>query len=163
MRVYLAGAIEKTKDGGATWRQEITPKLEAIGCEVFDPCVHTDGGLVVKELGWGAFNFPAWGNLRRVDPHEYYRVGRLVRKEDLIEVARSDLVIVRMNKDTTGSFGTCGEMTLASFLRVPVYVFYDAGVTHYDVPAWMMWCADELFNCQQDLLEKLLKIQNKEL
>lgn len=160
MRIYLAGAIENTDDGGSTWRQDITPKLKSIGCSVFDPCVHTDGMLAARELGWQSFSFAAWKNLRQIDPHEYYRVGKLIRREDLSEVTKSDVVIVRMDKLTCTSDGTCGEMTVAALFRIPVFVFFVDGVNHYNVPAWKVWCADEFFQNEKEILEKLHKITN---
>ena len=161
MRLYLAGAIENTRDGGATWRQLITPKIEAIGCDVFDPVVHTDGGMVAGEMGHDKFSWPAWSNLRGLDPAEYYRIGKMIRKEDLIQVARSDALIVRMDKATCNSDGTCGEMTLASFLNIPIYVFWDEGVNHFQVPAWKMWCNCEFYENESKLLEKLVKLLNR--
>ena len=36
-RVYLAGAMDRVADRGATWRDNITPFLEGLGVIVFNP------------------------------------------------------------------------------------------------------------------------------
>ena len=36
-RVYLAGAMDRVVDRGATWRDNITPFLEEMGVVVFNP------------------------------------------------------------------------------------------------------------------------------
>ena len=40
--VYLSGAIEATQDKGTTWRQRVTPFLENLGMNVWDPLVKPD-------------------------------------------------------------------------------------------------------------------------
>ena len=37
-RTYLAGAMDRVKDGGIGWRNDITPFLEDMGVVVLDPC-----------------------------------------------------------------------------------------------------------------------------
>ena len=36
-RVYLAGAMDRVPDRGATWRENITPFLKDLGLVVFNP------------------------------------------------------------------------------------------------------------------------------
>ena len=36
-RVYLAGAMDRVPDRGATWRENITPFLNELNVTVFDP------------------------------------------------------------------------------------------------------------------------------
>ena len=36
-RVYLAGAMDRVADRGATWRDNITPFLQKMGIVVFNP------------------------------------------------------------------------------------------------------------------------------
>ena len=36
-RTYLAGAMDRVKDRGATWRESITPFLDSLGIIVFNP------------------------------------------------------------------------------------------------------------------------------
>ena len=36
-RCYLAGAMDRVPDRGATWRDDITPFLITLGVEVFNP------------------------------------------------------------------------------------------------------------------------------
>ena len=38
MRTYLAGAMDRVKDGGVGWRKNITPLLKQMGVTVLDPC-----------------------------------------------------------------------------------------------------------------------------
>ena len=38
MRTYLAGAMDRVPDGGAGWRDKITPLLERMGVVVLNPC-----------------------------------------------------------------------------------------------------------------------------
>ena len=38
MRTYLAGAMDRVPDGGAGWRDKITPLLKKMGVVVLNPC-----------------------------------------------------------------------------------------------------------------------------
>jgi hypothetical protein len=35
---YLCGPMDRVKDGGVTWRKNLTPKLKGMGIGVLDPC-----------------------------------------------------------------------------------------------------------------------------
>ena len=38
MTAYLCGAMDRVADGGAEWREHITPRLQELGVGVFNPC-----------------------------------------------------------------------------------------------------------------------------
>lgn len=72
--VYLAGAMTYTPDRGGGWREQVSPKLQALGFEVLDPrnlemegtspaqIVQTDVGAIARSryvLAYGGA--PSWG------------------------------------------------------------------------------------------------------
>lgn len=143
--VYLAGAIERSPDGGAAWRLEITPKLETAGYTVFNPCVETDGKLAEK-LGWDEFSIEKWRKLKKEDYQLFSEVGKWIVEQDLDAVAISDVMFVYFDKYVTQGAGTYGEITLARYLEKDVYIALASGFSKEDIPLWVTGCATKIFN-----------------
>ena len=94
-QIYLAGAIEAAPDKGTRWRTIVTPQLEELGYEVFNPCLETDG-VILKELGWKKFN---WEKIRKPKWREkYLHIMRRIVEEDLKAVLASKYVLVYFDK-----------------------------------------------------------------
>ena len=56
MQIYLSGAIEYAPDHGKAWRAQITPFLQGLGHDVYDPAMDEKKNLTDEEVR----NFRAW-------------------------------------------------------------------------------------------------------
>ncbi len=119
-KCYLAGAIQDAKDGGAAWRLNITPKLEAMGIVVLDPCkseanMGENGDIVeTKEMleGWIAS-----GNMELFDRH----MDRVI-EDDIRAVTESDFIICLVDLDYAHGGTWCELWEAVWHCKNPVYV-----------------------------------------
>jgi hypothetical protein len=144
-QIYLAGAIEAAPDGGVTWRQEVTPTLEAIQFKVFDPCIETDG-LLAKKLGWEKFSIEKWRELKIENPEKFKRIGEWIVKQDLKAVINSDILLTYFDKYVTRGAGTYGEITVARFMGLANLLIIAPDFERKDIPLWVLGCVDKIFN-----------------
>jgi len=147
-RVYLAGAIEHAPDGGSEWRARMSQfLLQALGLEVFNPCVEEHSLLNPDEK----HNFRAWKNS---DPERFRRIVRRFVDNDLAHLTRDTLFVVCLWDEYAGrGAGTAGELTVAYLLRIPIYVVQ--GCPMDSIPSWILACASEIlpdFSSLQDFL-----------
>ena len=50
MRAYLSGSIEYSPDFGRSWRAELTPFLQGLGHEIYDPALDEKKNLDDDEV-----------------------------------------------------------------------------------------------------------------
>ncbi len=118
---YLIGAIEKdTKDGGQTWRNDITPALDKAGIYTQDPCL-TEPLVTGMNVIEAQDKFNKWiisGNYGK-----FAENFKKVVEKDIRMVHRSDFVIVHLfeNIPTTGSIH---EMAEAWRLKKKIYLIW---------------------------------------
>lgn len=150
MQVYLAGAMQAAPDKGARWREEVTPKLAAMGLEVFNPCINTDG-KILKEHGWSDYT---WSDLRKEENRPLFvQVMQEIVDADLQAVEDSDIVLVYMDQYVKGGAGTYGELTLARYLdNKYIYLAAAPGFNLADTPSWVWGCIDCWFDNLEDCL-----------
>ncbi len=116
-RAYLCGGMDRVKDGGVTWRRNITPKLEELGVVIFDPT-----------------NKPFYDNKGdESDRHvrnrwlyagEYEKMHDFmadVRGGDLRMVNHCDFVIIYIDT-TTHLCGSYEEIAIANHEKKPILV-----------------------------------------
>jgi nucleoside 2-deoxyribosyltransferase len=137
MLFYLAGSIEYSPDLGKSWRAEITPALEALGHEVYDPAEDEQKNLTDTEVR----EFRAWKN------SDLARFQQTVRKIiaydlDLIE-HHCDAIVCYWDEHAGRGAGTQGELTFAHRLGIPVYLI--CAIPVEQVSGWLLGCATEVF------------------
>jgi len=151
-QIYLAGAIEAAPDKGTRWRTIVTPQLEELGYEVFNPCLETDG-VILKELGWKKFN---WEKIRKPKWREkYLHIMRRIVEEDLKAVLASKYVLVYFDKYVQQGAGTYGEVTVAVNHDIPVYIVLAGDLEFKNIPAWVVGCTTQVFDGFKEFLEFL--------
>lgn len=129
-RVYLAGAMDRVPDRGATWRDNITPFLENLEIVVFNPISKpTDVGLEDKDTHQIKTKLK---EMHRYD--ELSSMMKTIRAVDLRLVDMSDFLIVNLDLDTHPC-GTLEEIFWANRQKKPIIVHMVQGKDK--TPDWL--------------------------
>jgi nucleoside 2-deoxyribosyltransferase len=137
MFFYLAGSIEYSPDLGKGWRAQITPALNALGHEVYNPAEDELKNLTESE----ARDFRSWKNSDL--PRFRQTVQKIIAYDlDLIE-HRCDAIICLWDQYAGRGAGTQGELTFAHRLGIPVYLI--CGLPVEQISGWLLGCATEVF------------------
>ena len=124
-RVYLAGAMDRVLDRGATWRDNITPFLESLNLVVFNPITKpTDTGMEDQD------SHVIKTKLKK--QHRYDELASMmktIRSVDLRMVDISDLDIL------THPCGTFEEIFWANRQKKPIIIHLEQGKEH--TPDWL--------------------------
>lgn len=153
--LYQAGGMEKAKNNGATWRANLTPKLEKLGFKVFNPCIKECD--VFSKYNILPSDLKNIKKSRNVDL--YQKLFKDIVAHDLEMIKRSDFIVVYYDESVNLSSGTVSEMTFAHYLKKPVYVVLD--VSYDKIPSWTLGCVDRFFKSFKDLLAFLKKNKHK--
>ena len=139
MIAYLSGPIENAENDGANWRDSITPWLKnEIEHDVFNPVVETR--KIVSDLTNTQFR-----EMKETDPKKYKNLIRQIIDIDIKAVVEdSDYLIVNWNKSVFRGGGTHGEITLAYYLKKPIYLVNHVPLD--DLSSWIFSCATEVFD-----------------
>ena len=150
MIAYLSGPIENAENDGADWRKSLTPWIKStLSHKVFDPVIATRD--ITKGLTSSEFR-----NMKRSDPDKYKKLIRKIINIDIEAVVNnSDYLIVNWNKSVFRGGGTHGEITLAYFLKKPIYLVNN--VPFDDLSSWIFSCSTEVFDSFEDLKTYLIK------
>ena len=150
MIAYLSGPIENAENDGADWRKSLTPWIKStLSHKVFDPVIATRD--ITKGLTSSEFR-----NMKRSDPDKYKKLIRKIINIDIEAVVNnSDYLIVNWNKSVFRGGGTHGEITLAYFLKKPIYLVNN--VPFDDLSSWIFSCSTEVFDSFKDLKTHLIK------
>ncbi|MGH1365392.1 MAG: hypothetical protein ACRBF0_17655 [Calditrichia bacterium] len=148
--VYLAGAIENAPNEGKAWREKLTPFLEdIIGHQVFNPCVEENHLLTAEE-------FLEFRNWKVSDLPRFRRTMRKIIDTDLGALAgKTDYLVCLWDEHALKGAGTHGELTLAYYLNLPVYMV--STVPREEMSSWIVGCTTELFSHFEDLRAYLLE------
>jgi nucleoside 2-deoxyribosyltransferase len=150
MKVYLAGSIEHSPDGGRDWRKLLTPFLEGVlGHSVYDPAEDEQKNLTEEELG----HFRSW---KVADPQRFRSVIRKIIDYDLAILNSADYVICYWDSYASLGGGTQGELTFARHRRIPVYLVRAVDLER--ISGWVIGCADEIFSDFGELENHLIDI-----
>lgn len=154
-RVYLAGAMDRVKDRGSTWRHNITPFLESLGVVVFNPLnkpsnigmEDTEVHLVKKKLK------------ERENYDELSSMMKTIRGVDLRLVDISDFLIVNLDIDTHPC-GTLEEIFWANRQKKPIIIHMEQGKRN--TPDWLFGTIPHqmIFSTWDEVKEYLLHINN---
>ncbi|GAB4375119.1 MAG: hypothetical protein Kow0042_20290 [Calditrichia bacterium] len=147
--VYLAGAIERSPDGGCYWREEISKFLvNELGHWVFNPCREEHHILTPEE----ANHFRSW---KESDITKFRKtISKIIRNDLSILHNRADYIICYWDEYVLYGGGTHGELTFAFWFDIPVYM-----VTHIplrEMSSWIVGCTTEIFP-NFDLLKNFLR------
>ena len=144
MIAYLSGPIENAENDGASWRELITQWLKnEIGHDVFNPVEATRD--IIKGLSNEQFR-----EMKKIEPQNYKRLIRQIIDIDIKAVAeQSDYLIVDWNKSVFKGGGTHGEITLAYYLKKPIYLVNHVPLD--DLSSWIFSCATEVFDSFDDM------------
>ena len=144
MIAYLSGPIENAENDGAGWRELITQWLKnEIGHDVFNPVEATRD--IIKGLSNEQFR-----EMKKIEPQNYKRLIRQIIDIDIEAVVeQSDYLIVDWNKSVFKGGGTHGEITLAYYLKKPIYLVNHVPLD--DLSSWIFSCATEVFDSFDDM------------
>ena len=144
MIAYLSGPIENAANDGADWRELITPWLkDEIEHDVFNPVLATR--KIISNLTNSQFR-----EMKETSPKKYKNLIRQIIDIDIKAVVEeSDYLIVNWNKSVFKGGGTHGEITLAYYLKKPIYLVNHVPLD--DLSSWIFSCATEVFDSFDDM------------
>jgi nucleoside 2-deoxyribosyltransferase len=154
-RVYLAGAMDRVKDRGNGWRDNITPFLEDLGIIVFNP---------IKKPSIVGIEDAATHELKtKLKNQERYeglsQVMKVIRSVDLRLVDISDFLIVNLDLDIHPC-GTYEEIFWANRQKKPIIVHMEQG--KQSAPDWLFGTIphEMIFSSWFNVKEYLLTIHS---
>lgn len=149
MLTYLAGAIENAPDGGKEWRANITPFLtERLQHRVFNPCIEENHLLTEAE-------FKELRSAKGADLSRFRQLmHRIIRTDLKMLTTEVDYVICYWDRYVIRGGGTHGELTMAFYHNIPVYLVSEFQPT--EISGWILGCCSELFFDFSSLHEYLL-------
>lgn len=138
MYAYLAGAMEHAPDLGAAWRKEISAFLTTeLKHDVFNPCVEQIYVLTPEEQQF----FRTW---KASDMNRFRTTVRKIIQKDLNTILnKADYIICLWDEFVLNGGGTQGELTLAHFHNIPVYMV--SQIPTSQISSWILGCTSELF------------------
>ena len=150
-RAYLSGGMEYAARQGAGWRRPLGTWLRAeLGHTAFDPSRESE--KLLRRFCPGE-NFRS---LKVRDPQRYKRILERIVRIDLNEIARkTDYVICYWDRSAMRGAGTKGEISLAFFLRKPVYLMTRQSPER--IPSWVLACASSVYRSMPELKQFLLR------
>ena len=138
MLFYLAGSIEYSPDLGKAWRAEITPLLQSLGHQVYDPALDEMKNLSETEVA----EFRKW---KSSDLERFQQTIRKIIAYDLDLIEhRCDALVCYWDQYAGRGAGTQGELTFAHRLGLPVYMI--CGMPVEQISGWILGCATEVFS-----------------
>lgn len=152
-RCYLAGAMDRVPDRGATWRDSITPFLESIGVSVLNPLKKTTTAGCENE---DTAIYKA--KLKKQQKYDILsKLMKEIRSVDLRMVDISDFLIVNLNIETHPC-GTLEEIFWANRQKKPILIHLEQG--KHNAPDWLFGTLPHnfIFNSWTELQDYLLYI-----
>lgn len=148
MRVYLAGAIEHSADGGRGWREDLAAFLrEELRHDVYDPAADEKKSLTEEEIA----GFRRW---KLEDPARFRETVRKIIAFDLDRIEQeSDYVVALWDRAAASGGGTAAEVTLAHRLGKPVYLLL--AMPAADASGWVLAASTEVFESVAGLQARL--------
>lgn len=129
-RAYLAGAMDRVPDRGATWRDNITPFLTNMGITVFNP--------ITKPTNLGLEDTDTHNIKTKLKSQKRYdelsQMMKTIRAVDLRLVDMSDFLIVNLDINTHPC-GTLEEIFWANRQKKPIIIHMEQGKNQ--TPDWL--------------------------
>ena len=144
MIAYLSGPIENAENDGADWRLSITHWLkDEINHNVFNPVEATRGTI-------SGITNDEFREMKKTEPEKYKKLIRKIIDIDIKAVVEnSDYLIVNWDESVFKGGGTHGEITLAYYLKKPIYLINRVPID--DLSSWIFSCSTEVFDSFDDL------------
>jgi hypothetical protein len=141
--IYLSGSIEFAAGAGKAWRADITPFLESLGHEVYDPAADEKKNLNGEE----AAHFRSW---KTSDPERFATAVRKIIHWDLNIVEQlADCVVCYWDQTAARGAGTQAEVTAAFRANKPVLLV--TSLPREEISGWILACAAAVFPDFDDL------------
>lgn len=138
--IYLAGGMEKAGEFGSIWRSDMTPHLESLGYEVWNPYTQElNVGVGVEKLQ----------ELKETDYDAFLNYCQNIVDFDIAALVECAAVAVRIDGSVLKGAGTYGEITVCRLYNVPVYAWIDLPNGKKDVPSWAMGCLTQ-YTCDKE-------------
>lgn len=135
-RTYLAGAMDRVKDGGVVWRNNISPFLEEMGIVVLDPCKKEE---FMSHAIESVEDRERRHNHKMTSNYEHlYSEMKEIRNTDLNAVDIVDFIIVNINTEVHAC-GTYEEIFWANRMKKPVLIHCEQGKK--GLPDWLFGMA----------------------
>lgn len=136
---YLSGGIQYAKRNGADWRREMSEWLsQVLGHAVIDP-VRESARLKsrMRRRGYRLHGTHRSGG----DWPVFFR--RIVDVDSRFVQEKSDYVVCLWDASAKRGAGTQGELTLARFNRIPVFLVSKTPIE--TLPGWIQGCVTRYF------------------
>jgi nucleoside 2-deoxyribosyltransferase len=156
-RVYLAGAMDRVPDRGTTWRDNITPFLQKLGIEVFNP-ISKPSNIGLEDCDVHAIK----AKLKAKENYdELSSMMKTIRAVDLRLVDISDFLIVNMNLDIHPC-GTYEEIFWANRQKKPIIIHMEQGKKY--APDWLFGTIPHqtIFSTWDEIKDYLVHIDSSE-
>lgn len=127
-KIYLAGGQQFSNDKGIGWRRMVTPKLNEMGFDVFDPTLHENPVRQRHGDDWE----------RRCAEDENFRcllAGELI-DYDFNIMKETDALLVNWDESAIRGGGTKSEITWSRKFSLPCYVVVAEGISRDTIPLW---------------------------
>jgi hypothetical protein len=156
-RCYLCGAMDRVKDRGTVWRDDITPFLQELGVTVFNPAKKPSS--IGKEDEDIAKIKHILKKEKKYD--QLTDLMKIIRSVDLRLVDISDFIVVNLNLDIHPC-GTYEEIFLANRQKKPIIIHVEQGKEH--TPDWLFGTVPHnmIFSKWSDVKDYLMHINNEE-
>lgn len=157
-RVYLAGAMDRVRDRGNGWRDEITPFLESLGIIVFNP--------IKKPTAIGQEDEETHKYKKLLKQQQSYdklsELMKLIRSVDLRLVDISDFLLVNLDLDIHPC-GTYEEIFWANRQKKPIIVHMVQG--KQQAPDWLFGTIphETIFSSWDEVKNYLLSIHSDDI
>ena len=155
-RCYLAGAIDRVPDRGTQWRDHITPFLQSLGVEVFNP-LKKPTNLALEDEQTAAYK----KKLKKSKKYdELAELMKNIRAVDLRMVDVSDFLLVNLDLETHPC-GTLEEIFWANRQKKPIIIHMVQGKV--STPDWLFGTVPHymIFSDWSSVQEYLMQINNK--
>jgi hypothetical protein len=150
LSTYLAGPINgKNIDEARIWRKKITHELADINIRGLDPFGNGGGDRISPELRQKLHNANVLGDIDTIRDI----VGNTIIPPDLDMIMACDFLTVYIPKDDGYEIcGTYGEVTLAHYLKKPVFIVTERKMFPCELPSWLIGCSTNIFTSWKDYL-----------
>lgn len=143
--VYLSGGMQFAAGNGADWRRTFGEWVRSdLGHTVLDP---VQASMHLKQSMRRSGH--SLGGRRRVGGSWPIFFRRVVDQDVRLVARRSDYVVCLWNLSARKGAGTQGELTVARWLRIPVYLV--SRTPRERLPGWVQGCITEHFHTFEQL------------
>lgn len=155
-KVYLAGGMEYAPDG-KSWRDQAVEVLKQHNIRAWEPYKEEAKIFKGKEAPVNM--------IKKLDKHDDFEslhiiMRRIVRLDLEVVSTEIDAVLVKYDPSVLRGAGTHAEISVATFLGVPVHAWLD-NLTLREVPTWAIGCFDTVSYTFSDAIQNITRCLNE--